>query len=144
MAHDTTHIFRASLKSKLYRDIEIDSTRSLSDLAEAIVVSFDFDFDQAFGFYSKLTDAYHQSPEQYELFADMDEGSSDAKSVQRTKVGQAFAKVGKKMLFVFDYGEEWRFQVELKALGEKAPKTRYPRMVAASGEAPPQYPEEDE
>ncbi len=48
------------------------------------------------------------------------------------------------MLFVFDYGDEWCFQVELKALGEKAPKTRYPRMVAAMGEAPSQYPDVDE
>lgn len=144
MAHETTHVFRVSLKPKLYRDIEIDSARSLSDLAEAIVASFDFDFDHAFGFYSKLDDAYAKSPERYELFVDTGEGDGDARSVQRTTVGQAFAKVGKKMLFVFDYGDDWRFEVELKRVGEKAPKMRYPRMIAAMGEAPSQYPDEDE
>jgi hypothetical protein len=144
MAKDTTRIFRASLKSKLYREIEIEGSRSLSDLAEAIVGAFDFDFDHAFGFYSKLTGPYHQSPEQYELFADMEDTESDAESVGGTKVAQAFATVGKTMLFVFDYGDEWRFQVQLTALGEKKPKTRYPRLVAAVGDAPPQYPNEDE
>ena len=144
MADSTTHIFRASLKAKLYRQIEIESHRSLRDLAEAIIVAFDFDFDHAFGFYSKLTGPYHQSPEQYELFADMEDTESDAQSVERTKVAQAFATAGKKMLFVFDYGDEWRFQVQLTALGEKTPKTRYPRLVAAEGNAPPQYPDEDE
>ncbi|HEX9524310.1 MAG TPA: hypothetical protein VF949_15130 [Reyranella sp.] len=144
MANSTTCLFRASLKAKLYREIEIDSSGSLAGLAEAIVGAFDFDFDHAFGFYSKLTGRYHESPEQYELFADMEDSDSDAGSVERTKISQAFATIGKKMLFVFDYGDEWRFQVQLTALGEKMPKTRYPRMVAAMGEAPSQYPDEDE
>jgi len=144
MTKETTYVFRASLKAKLYREIEIDGSSSLANLAEAIVGAFDFDFDHAFGFYSKLTGRYHESPQQYELFADMEGGTSDAKSVERTKIAQAFPKAGKKMLFVFDYGDEWRFQVKLTALGEKAPKTRYPRMVAAMGEAPAQYPDEDE
>jgi hypothetical protein len=144
MAKSTTYIFRASLKAKLYREIEIDGDSSLADLAEAIVAAFDFDFDHAFGFYSKLTGRYHDSPEQYELFADMEDSDSHAGSVERTKISQAFATVGKKMLFVFDYGDEWLFQVHLTALGEKAPKMRYPRMAAAKGEAPSQYPDEDE
>jgi hypothetical protein len=144
MAKSPTYIFRASLKAKLYREIEIDGGSSLADLAEAIIAAFDFDFDHAFGFYSKLTGRYHESPEQYELFADMEDSDSDAGSVKRTKISQAFATVGKKMLFVFDYGDEWRFEVRLTALGEKTPKTRYPRMVASTGEAPPQYPDEDE
>ena len=58
MAGATTHIFRASLRPKLYRDIEIDSGKSLYDLAEGIVGAFDFDLDHAFGFYSKLTGHY--------------------------------------------------------------------------------------
>ena len=144
MTQSTTHIFRASLKPKLYRDIEIEGTRSLGDLAEAIVGAFDFSFDHAFGFYSKLTGSYHQSPEQYELFADMEDADSDAESVERTKVAQVFAMVGKKMLFLFDYGDEWRFQVELVRLGEKTPKTRYPKLLSTVGTAPPQYPDHDD
>ena len=144
MASDRTYIFRVSLKAKIYREIEIEGSGSLANLAEAIIGAFDFDFDHAFGFYSKLTGRYHESPEQYELFADMEDSDSDAGSVKRTKISQAFATVGKKMLFVFDYGDEWRFEVRLTALGEKTPKTRYPRMVASTGEAPPQYPDEDE
>jgi Plasmid pRiA4b ORF-3-like protein len=144
MAKSTTHILRASLQAKLYREIEIESHRSLRDLAEAIIGAFDFDFDHAFGFYSKLTGPYHQSPEQYELFADMEDADSDAESVERTKVAQVFATAGKKMLFLFDYGDEWRFQVELVRLGEKTPKTRYPKLLSTVGKAPPQYPDDDD
>lgn len=144
MPTSTTCIFRASLSAKLYRDVEIDSAGSLRDLAEAIVDAFAFDFDHAFGFYSKLTGPYNESPEQYELFADMEDGSSDAKSVERTKVAQAFVKVGKKMLFIFDYGDDWRFQVQLIGLGEKRAKTRYPRVLEKVGKAPAQYPDSED
>jgi hypothetical protein len=144
MVGATTHILRASLRPKLYRDIEIDSGKSLYDLAEGIVGAFDFDFDHAFGFYSKLTSHYFDSPSKYELFADLEGGESDAGSVKRTKVAQAFLDVGSKMLFLFDYGDEWRFKVEVIGLGEKVPKARYPNVVKFIGTAPPQYPDLDE
>ncbi len=133
-----------SLKPRVYRDIEIEGARSLHDLAEAIVAAFDFDLDHAFGFYCELKNPYSRSGERYELFADMEDSDSDAGSVKRTKVAQVFGVVGKKMLFLFDYGDEWHFQVALTALGEKAPKVRYPRMLSSTGEAPPQYPDFDE
>ena len=143
MAGATTHILRASLRPKLYRDIEIDSGKSLYDLAEGIVGAFDFDLDHAFGFYSKLTGHYFDSPSKYELVADL-EGESDAKSVKRTKVAQAFPDVGSKMLFLFDYGDQWEFKVEVIGLGEKVPKARYPKVIKSVGTAPPQYPDPDE
>src|SRR3954452_9164173 len=136
MAGATTHIFRASLKPKLYRDIEIDSGKSLDDLAEGIAGAFDFDLDHAFGFYSKLTGHYHDLPVKYELFADLEGGESDAKSVKRSEVAQAFPDVGRKMLFLFDYGDEWRFKVEMVGMGEKVPKARYPKVLATVGKAP--------
>jgi hypothetical protein len=50
------------------------------------------------------------------------------------------------MLFLFDYGDEWRFKVGLIGLGRKEPNAVYPRVLKRVGEAPPQYPdlEEDE
>jgi len=143
-AGGTTHVLRASLKPRLYRDVEIDGAASLAALAEAITGAFEFDFDHAYGFYSKLTGRYHDSPEKYELFADIEGGDSDADSVEKSAVAKAFAKVGKKMLFLFDYGDDWRFTVEFVKLGEKTPGTRYPRLVGSSGDAPEQYPDMDD
>ena len=74
----------------------------------------------------------------------MEGGESDAGSVKRTKVAQAFPDVGSKMLFLFDYGDEWRFKVEVIGLGEKVPKARYPKVLATVGKAPPQYPDLEE
>jgi hypothetical protein len=112
-------------------------------LAEAIVRAFDFDLDHAYGFFSKLTGNIYQSPVRYELCADAD-GGREALSVKRTKVGDAFARIGIKMLFLFDYVDEWRFKVEVIAIGEAAPKVRYPKMLATVGKAPDQYPDYDD
>ena len=146
MADTSTGIFRASLRGRLYRDIELPSSKPLEDLAAAIVNAFGFDFDHAFGFYSSLKGNYSKSPERYELFADIGEAGEGVKSVRRTKLSTAFPELGKQMLFLFDYGDEWQFKVELIGLGQKEPKAAYPRVVKQVGQAPLQYPdlEEDE
>ena len=110
MAEAQTHVFRVSLSPKVYRDFEILSAKNLYDLAGEIVRVFGFDFDHAFGFYSKLTGNVFGSPVKYELFADM--GESEARSVKRTRIVEAFPTVGAKMTFVFDYGDNWQFRIE--------------------------------
>src|SRR3954447_23585810 len=69
MADPSTRIFRASLRGRLYRDLELPSGASLEDLAAAVVSAFGFDFDHAFGFYGSLGHRYAE--ERYELFADL-------------------------------------------------------------------------
>jgi Plasmid pRiA4b ORF-3-like protein len=145
MAESETLVFRASLRPKIYRDIEIAGTASLYTLAQAIVRSFDFDFDHPFGFYSKLKGNIYDSPIRYELFVDMGEGEGNARSVKRTRAANAFPSVGAKMRFLFDYGDEWVFLVELVKRQPKGPKVKLPRLLISAGKAPAQYPDpEDE
>ena len=141
MSEAGTHIVRAALQDEpaIYREIEVESRTTLSDLAEAIVHAFGFEFDHAFGFYSKLTgrDVMRSQPK-YELFVDMGE-QTGAKSVRKTRVADAFPDVGHTMLFMFDYGDDWRFVVEVIGRGQKAAKTRYPKVLKKVGQAPEQY-----
>ena len=147
MAGTDTFIFRAALhgSASIYRDIELDPAKSLYVLAEAIVSSFNFDFDHAFGFYTGLTPTkMHKTFPKYELFADMGDAAPGVLGVKKTRVSQAFPEVGHTMLFLFDYGDGWLFRVALRAVGKKVAKVRLPRIVATRGEAPPQYPDVDE
>ena len=141
VAEVNTFVFRAALhdSAAVYREIELLGDKSLVDLAKAIVKAFDFEFDHAFGFYSKLTgrDVMRSQPK-YELFADMD-GETDAQSVKRTRISKAFPAVGRRMLFLFDYGDDWRFVVEVIGVGKTEPKTRYPRVLQKVGASPEQY-----
>jgi Plasmid pRiA4b ORF-3-like protein len=142
-----TLLFRATLPGRpsVYRDIEVDSRKSLHDLAAAIVRSFDFDFDHAFGFYSgKTRQTLMTALPKYELFADKGEPTEGALGVKRTKIATAFPTIGHVMTFLFDYGDDWLFKVELRAAGEKVAGLRYPRTVAKHGDAPEQYPALDD
>ena len=145
MVDSETLIFRASLTPKVYRALEIADTCSLYVLAQAVVRSFDFDFDHAFGFYSKLKGSIYESPVRYELFVDMGEVEGEARSVKRTRVVEAFPAVGTKMRLLFDYGDGWEFLVELVKRKSKEPKVKLPRLLISAGKAPAQYPDpEDE
>jgi len=146
-AGSDTIILRVTLLAdpSVRRDIETDAGRSLHRLAEAIVRAFGFDFDHAFGFYSGRTERTLMTARpKYELFADMGGTESDARSVKRTSVGEAFPKPGHRLTFLFDYGDEWLFGVEAIGAGRKVPKARYPKLLASVGEAPPQYPDPEE
>jgi Plasmid pRiA4b ORF-3-like protein len=146
MAQNDTLIIRAALagKAAIYRDVEIEGSRSLYRLAEAIVSAFGFDFDHAFGFCSGLTPAtMMRTNPRYELFVDMGDADPGVLSVKKTKIAQAFPAIGHAMLFLFDYGDDWLFRVKLEKMGKKIAKVRYPRIVATHGEAPEQYPDPD-
>lgn len=143
----TPYILRAGLygKMSIYRNIEIEPSKSLYKLAEAIVTAFGFEFDHAFGFYSGLKPAtLMRTLPRYELFADMGDADPGVGGVKKTRISQAFAEIDQTMVFLFDYSDDWHFRVSLKAKGTKLAKVRYPRVVAARGAAPPQYPDPDD
>lgn len=129
------------------RTIEISGASRLKRLAQAILESYEFAFDHAFGFYSNIRN-YSRSEEKYTLFADLDDAEDeeiDGKSVSKTTTKRVF-EPGKTMLFLFDYGEEWIFHVTCLSVHEREPDKTYPLLVEARGQAPEQYPdyEEDE
>ncbi|CAK0769956.1 hypothetical protein CCP3SC1_590010 [Gammaproteobacteria bacterium] len=140
-----TIILRAKLENnkRVYRDIELPINQTLYALAEAIILSFDFSFDHAFGYYSTETSRKHYDAEdKYELFADLDvEHEPGIKGVKRTKISSAFTEVGQKMTFLFDYGDEWFFLLEARGFGVKTNGAPYPRVLLSKGEAPEQYPD---
>ena len=138
-AEATIHGLRASLKPHVYRDIEIDSDRSLFELAHVITKAFGFDFEHAFGFFNRLTGRVFSSPVRYELFADEETGG-EARRVHQATIAQAIPRANSKMLFVYDYGDEWRFRVEVREISKLPPESTVPRVTAEVGKAPEQYP----
>jgi hypothetical protein len=146
-----THIFKVKLldNKKIWREIEIPENRSLYKFAEAITKAFDFYFDHCFGFFSKVTtyESFFDSEEKYELFTDLeDEGiePTGAGSVKKTKIKEVWKEKKKKMMFYFDYGDDWRFEVELVDFGEFKKEQKYPKFLRKQGKAPEQYPTYEE
>ncbi len=75
------------------------------------------------------------------LFAD-DEPAGD---VRETELESLALQPGQTFMYLFDYGDEWRFQVKVDKVGDEIePGVEYPRIVQSVGEAPAQYPDWDE
>lgn len=126
-------------KGKIIRKIQIPGSKSLYNLAKVIIDAFDFQFDHCFGFYDQLRD-HRNCRKAFELFVDVgEEGRPGAKSVKKTKILQVFDTVGEKMIMLFDYGDGWQFNVELKEIhkGDKGTKAM---VLESIGKAPVQYP----
>ena len=116
---------------------------TLRDLAETIIRSVNFEMDHAYGFYDNLKNP-HRSKEEYTLFADLGEDSKPGdKGVKSTALTDVF-KTKKKMLFLFDYGDDWCFLVTCQSIEDTSSNFRKPKILAPKGELPIQYPDYDE
>lgn len=125
--------------------IRVIEDSTLFELADALLAAIDFDLDHAFGFHSDLRNPYAKNMEQeYTLFADQGEGRMPSDTgVERTYIHQVFQE-GSKMLFHFDYGDDWHFLVQCPAIERTTNRKRKPEVVQISGNFPEQYPEEED
>jgi Plasmid pRiA4b ORF-3-like protein len=126
---------------RIWREIELRADQTLADLGGAIAPAFGFDDDHLWSFF--LSGKPWDRASEYARMTDPDLlAGVTTRDADRLRVGEAPA--GTEFLFLFDYGDEWHFGVKLARSGEAEPGARYPRVVAAQGEAPPQYPEVEE
>lgn len=57
----------------------------------------------------------------------------------RVKVQEVFTEIGKEMLFLYDYGDEWHFFIEFTEKRPREKGERYPHVIERQGKAPHQY-----
>jgi len=132
-----SYVISASLGTGCYRHIRIGEQETLDRLHEVILNAFDFDDDHAHAFF--MDDRYWSDVQAYysDCVDDAEKYSGDV------TLRQLLLEKGDKFKFLFDFGDEWRFQC--KVLRELEEKTDIPGVVRAVGEAPEQYPDwEDE
>jgi len=118
------------------RTFRMPGNTTLYRFARAINDSIGFHFDHPFGFYD--APRYTEAEEGYELFADMDM-ESDYGSVEETTVEEVYDRKGKKMLYLFDYGDEWHFVTELLDTEEADSSDGTITVVDKTGVPPEQY-----
>lgn len=129
---------------KYSADIVLGGEWSLYELAEFIIKTVGFDFDHCFEFCDNVKNPY-QSTERYTLFADIgDDPDHDDPGVKNTSIATVFESK-RKMLFHFDYGDDWEFPITCTAVKESEKKRRFRSVLATKGAPPVQYPNyEDE
>lgn len=141
-------VIRAKLnhQKRIYRDIVISPESSLYDLAEVVIDAFGFDFDHCFGFFAS-PDIFGRGKESlhYELFYDIDEEIDElTESVEQTQLDKLFKQPKDKWWMLFDYGDEWIFELVYQ---KQSPPLFADRpdgsIVDTQGESPQQYPNLD-
>jgi hypothetical protein len=128
-------VFKISVASKVWRILAISGKHTLDDLHEAIQEAFEFDADHLYAFYM---DNRRYSEERFES-PDSEEGPY-ADDVQIGELGLA---VNQSFIYHFDFGDDWRFHVQLLEIKTDEPLLKKPKMVEIHGKAPAQYPEAD-
>lgn len=136
--------YMGSVRGRPYRVLAVPGDFTLFKFAYAIISSFEFDEDHAFGFYDNLT-RWSNSTEGYELFSDDErDPTSEFPGVKKTQVKDVFTYIKKKMLFLFDYGDEWHFRVELIGVEPVDELKNHAKIVKSVGDAIPQYGDPDD
>lgn len=125
--------------------IQIAGRKSLYGFARFIVESFGFLFDHCFAFYDNF-ERPELSKRAYELFVDIGEMpvAPNAVGVKKTRIDRALRKPGDRMLFKFDYGQDWRFAVELLEITRAKEWDLKPVVLERTDRPPIQYPPEEE
>lgn len=133
----TEHHFRIQ-HADFTAEIVLGGEWALYDLAEFIIQTVGFEFDHAFEFGDNVKDPY-RSQERYTLFADLGEADDpDEPGVKETPVSAVF-RLRRKMVFLFDYGDDWCFTVTCTAVKPSEKKRRFRRVLSTTGTPPVQY-----
>lgn len=156
-----TYVFKVKLgcDRRIWRKIEVLGSQTLDDLHMAIQDAFDFDADHLYSFFMSGKAWDHRDFEYYHLDADpqtplakematmlsMIQGSHHEPRVPATqvRVESLNLKPKQRFLYLFDYGDEWHFEVEFLKEGT-AERADYPRIIDSKGEAPEQYIDDEE
>ena len=131
-----SYVISVSAGTGCYRHIQISKTATLHRLHKAIIAAFDFEDDHEHAFFmdNKYWSGYAA------FFSSKMYG--DERLTKSYKLERLNLSKGDPFKYVFDFGNEWRFQC--KILRELEEQTDIPGVIRRVGESPEQYPKFDE
>jgi len=134
------HRFKVSLRGKpaIWRIIDIKGNQMLSSLHKAIFKAFDRSEEHQYSFF--LSNKPYDRESEYTSPGLDTDGTN--KLATRIRIDSLALYGGPKILYLFDYGDEWWHEVELISVTERVTHASYPRVVKKQGKSPPQYPSE--
>ena len=120
---------------QIWRRIAISSDLTLWDLSQLILLSFDFDCDHLDMFsYKNQLGRTVQVVHPY---------MNESPSTDEVKIADLPLTVGSVMEYLFDFGDNWEFQLQLEEIKSDL-RPGYGEIIASEGKAPEQYPDWEE
>ncbi|MBZ9633746.1 plasmid pRiA4b ORF-3 family protein [Clostridium sp. FP1] len=126
------YTFKVNLSKSLWRKIRMSHRSTFEDLHLAIQSAFNFDNDHLYDFYiggnrrtAKITYA----------------GNPQEGIVDDITIGEASLYKGQKIKYLFDFGDEWEFDIIVTDIDKNATLPIQPEVIESKGKSPEQYPE---
>lgn len=131
------------------RTVAVRADQTLVDVHDALQAAFAWDDDHLYSFWlkgtfwardgSEYTHPFHAAqPNPLGLFAIGPVPRSAAVRLGRLKL-----RKGQRIAYLFDFGDEWRITLTVHEITTDDGLS-YPRLLEATGDAPPQYPDCDD
>jgi hypothetical protein len=131
---DGRYTFKVSYTGGIWRKVVLSGKHTMNTLHDMILDAFDFDDDHLYSFFM---DGVKWSTDCITSPYDND-GQPVATEIQ---IGEIGLEQGQRFLYLFDYGDEWTFVVEVENIQELDSVPFKPYLMEGKGKAPAQYPE---
>lgn len=133
LSHDKRGVwqFKVSLHD-CWRRIVAPADATVDELAQAIIDAFDFDDDHLYQMElrdrsGRKMEIAHRAIDDADYFT------------EEFTIGHLPLDPGQKMIFLYDFGDCWRFTVKLESIQPAGEDTAKVILIEKSGKAPPQY-----
>lgn len=124
-------LFKVTVLPGVWRKIQLSHLHTLLDLHNAIQDAFDFDDDHLYSFFM---DAKRYSRNAYES-----PNCENGPYVNEVTIGELEFYEGQRILYFFDYGDSWEFNIVLEKIDSNCPLPFNPKIVEKKGKSPEQY-----
>jgi hypothetical protein len=134
-----TLVLRVSYRYQpdFWREIEIADDQYLSDLHLAIQRALSWDNDHLYSFYT--------GKRPYDSRTEIGSPGADTRRrADKVTIGDLELRTRQKFLYLFDFGDDHLFDIQVMKINPKAPPGVYPRVVGQQGDRLVQYEGEED
>jgi hypothetical protein len=126
------------IKPTIWRRVEVPLTTNLLALHEVIQAAMLFENYHLFDFVTgtRGAETRYIIPDPNDTFADDDFG--DSMDASKTELGTLIEVGIKRMIYTYDFGDNWQHTILIEAVAAGDPTTIYPRFIEGANRAPPE------
>jgi hypothetical protein len=131
-AATTIHRVKVTLhgsKPPIWRRLELPSTMTLARLHDVLQMAFDW-YGYHLHTFETVCGEFGDPQHNDELIERQDEGT--------VTIAQVAAAQKEKVVYVYDFGDDWRHAIVVEAILPAVPGVAYPRCTAGRRESPPE------
>lgn len=124
-------IFKVSLSGEVWRTIGLSGEHTLYHLHRAIQEAFRFDDDHLYAFY--------MDNRRWSEYCFNDPRSEEGPFADEIKIRDLDLVVNQSFMYIFDFGDEWTFDIKLIEIQTDKPLILQPKIIKKKGRSPDQY-----